>query len=260
MALPNDAPVFGNDIHVQRSSAGAILLSARLAEILVEARGSYVWPIGAGAADSQRRILGLETETCRRIIDLDSDKAHWIIEQVSSWGGNKPRAQQDLESATRNQKDEFTTAIRGLLRPGSAKGALDALSQQPGLRLVMATKIYRFCAPQVAAALDRHCSYFFNSLCVKEADGRLRTCTQFRREWATGKHQTSRLAVYSTNGHKTNLDEYLNTYLPALTAIAEYLNAQGVGYLCAVSCGRKQWRPADVEMAAYHWWSRNGRR
>ena len=226
--------------------------------MLVKARNSYAWPMGATAADSQRRILDLETETCRRVINLDSEKAHWIVQQVSSWGGNKPPAQQDLESATHNQKEELATAIRRLLRPGSARSALDALSQQPGLRLVMATKIYRFCAPQVAAAVDRHCSYFFNSLCVKEADGRLTKCTQFKRQWSTSKHKVSRLDVYSIKGHEANLDEYIDTYLPVLTAIAEILNAQRVGYLCAVSCEKQQWRPADVEMAAYHWWSRNG--
>lgn len=224
--------------------------------MLVEARSRYAWQ--ASPAESQRRILDLETETCRRVINLDSDKAHWIVERVSFWGGNKPRAQQDLASATRNQKEDFAAAIRGLLRPGSARGALDALSRQPGLRLVMATKIYRFCAPQVAAAVDRHCSYFFNSLCVREADGRLRKCTQFSREWATGKHNTSRLAAFTNKGHETNLSEYTDNYLPVLAAIAEYLNAQGVGYLCAASCETKQWRSADVEMAAYHWWSCNG--
>ena len=123
----------------------------------------------------------------------------------------------------------------------------------------MATKIYRFCSPQAAAALDRHCSYFFNSLCVKEADGRLAKCTQFKREWQNGKHEASRLAIYTTNGHQANLDQYIDCYLPALTGIADDLNTRGEGFMCAVSRARKHWRPADMEMAAYYWWSRNGR-
>jgi len=63
--------------------------------------------------------------------------------------------------------------IGWLLTSGSTEHALRELTKQPGLGLVMASKIYRFCSPHIGAAVDRHSSYFFNSyLCVARTERR----------------------------------------------------------------------------------------
>jgi hypothetical protein len=249
--------LFSERASTSSASDGSIRLSKRLAELLVEARETYAWPAKETAAASQQRIIDLESETCLRIQNLDPEKAHWIVQQVSMWGGNNARAQRVIEAAMLSQREQFAISIKSLSIPDNTKGVLQSLSQQPGLRLVMATKLYRFCSPECGAALDRHCSYFFNSLRVRDADGILRGCTLFKREWADGKNRTSRLAVYTDHGHRTNLDEYVDSYLPLLRSIADQLNSQKISYLCAASSSRRRWRPADVDMAAYQWWSRN---
>jgi hypothetical protein len=124
----------------------------------------------------------------------------------------------------------------------------------------MATKIYRFCRPLEGAAVDRHCSYFFNSLDLIDVDGERAKCVIFKREWATGRHRTSRLANFTSRGLDANLREYVRRYLPLLVAIANCLNARSLTFTCAATGREKYWRPADVEMAAYQWWSRNGPR
>jgi hypothetical protein len=68
------------------------------------------------------------------------------------------------------------------------------------------------------------------------------------------------MATFSKTVREWNLDQYLDCYLPLLAAIAGSLNSTLGGFPCAVSANRKAWRPADVEMAAYEWWSRNGPR
>jgi hypothetical protein len=141
-------------------------------------------------------------------------------------------------------------AIRALFDPKTLSLGLDQLCGIPGLRLVMATKIYRFCCPEIGAAVDRHASYFFNSL----------KATSFQREWSTGKRSTSRLAIYGAGNSKRNRNEYLDVYLPLLKQIADYLNRLGFTYKCATTEKSKVWRPADVEMAAYYWWACNGPR
>jgi hypothetical protein len=45
-------------------------------------------------------------------------------------------------------------AIRALFDPKTLSLGLDQLCGIPGLRLVMATKIYRFCCPEIGAAVD----------------------------------------------------------------------------------------------------------
>ena len=71
---------------------------------------------------------------------------------------------------------------------------------------------------------------------------------------------TSRLAIYdpSGRGRDANLREYAHCYLPLLSAVAASLNGLGVTFTCAATGAKKGWRPADIEMAAYQWWSRNG--
>ncbi len=254
---PTSAAVFGDDIYVAKSSNGTVSPSEKLAALLIDARNMYAWPKGESPAASQKRIIDLETETRQRIEDLDSQKAHQIVQLVSIWAGNNALAQRNIDTAILPRKIEFEDSIRRLLVPSSIKGGLESLAIQKGIRLVMATKIYRFCSPDVGAALDRHSSYFFNSLPVNYAGRVVETCTRFKREWWI-KRRTSRLAAYTPRGHEVNFKEYLDTYLPLMAALAESLNRQGCKYLCAASSLEKKWRPADVEMAAYHWWSRHG--
>lgn len=258
MAAPHQVPVFGSDVYVAKLPGGAVSLSGKLAALLVEARNMYAWPIGETAAVSQQRIIDLETETRHRVKDLDVEKAHWIVSQVSMWAGNNARAQCRIDTALSPQKAEFQASVQKLSTSGSVKEALQALSEQPGLGLVIATKVFRFCSPEAGAALDRHCSYFFNSLPVRGAAGGIATGTRFKREWANGRRHTTRLAIYYHSGYQYNLDEYVATYLPLLAAIAEWLDRQGIRYVCAASSKKKHWRPADIEMAAYYWWSRHG--
>jgi hypothetical protein len=257
MAAPIDAPVFGSDICLCGSLAGTLCPSEALADLLVEARENYAWPRAETAAASQQRIVDLETETRRRIVRLDAENAHWIVQQVSRWGRNKPKAQRVIDDAPPEQKSELASLITQLLGPDSTRSALHALTKQPGVGLVMATKIYRFCCPDIGAAVDRHSSYFFNSLQIRGEGRRSRPCTQFKRQWENGKRRTSRLAVYYETGCSFNLNEYLAAYLPLIRKIADLLNAKRGGFVCAASRVRKLWRTADVEMAAYYWWSKN---
>ncbi len=78
---------------------------------------------------------------------------------------------------------EESLAVFGAVR---SIDALRALAKQPGLSLVMASKVYRFCCPDVRAAVDRHSSYFFNSLPLQAEGGPVGNCTRFKREWANG--------------------------------------------------------------------------
>lgn len=260
MPAPNETSIFGSDVFVSGSAESALSVSAGLTDLLIRARSDYAWPTSQTAGRSQQRIIDLENDVAERIANLDDDGTHWIVQQVSLWGGSNDPAQRSINTSSPNQKATLSTLLRELLNPDLLEDALDQLSEQPGLGLVMATKIYRFCQPQMGAAVDRHCSYFFNSIEMKEPGGRGAACTNFRREWATGLHRTSRLAIYSRTGKAVNLREYVRVYLPRLKAIAAALNLLGLSFKCAASGAAKTWTPADVEMAAYQWWSRNGPR
>lgn len=255
MAPPLDAPAFDSHTYLCISLAEMLCSSEALADLLVDARENYTWRETTAA--SQQKIIDLETETERRIRRLDAENAHWIVQKVSSWGGNYARAQSVIAAAPPAQKSRLASLIGKLLDPESARSALNELTKQPGVGLVMATKIYRFCCPGRGAAVDRHSSYFFNSLQVRGEGGESRPCTRFKREWASGKHRTSRLAIYSEATCSMNLNEYLATYLPLLGRIAGLLNVKRRGFVCAASRVTKLWRPADVEMAAYYWRSQN---
>lgn len=110
--------------------------------------------------------------------------------------------------------------------------------------------------PLVGAAVDRHSSYFFNSLPVIGHG----FSTNFRREWANGRHTTSRLAIYQAARYRGNRTEYFAAYVPLLMCIARQLNVGGHQFVCAATGAIKQWTPADVEMAAYYWWAGHGAR
>ena len=254
MPPPNDAPAFSIEIRLIEFDRKELHVSELLADLLSEAREQYVWAAIA-ASESHESIVRLESETTQRLAELQGDNAQWIIHEVSRWGGNNEKAIRMIASASPEQKRTYAQLIGQMLIPGSPEHALRALTEQPGLGLVMASKIYRFCCPWVGAAVDRHSSYFFNSLSVDdEADG-LRACTRFKREWANGRRRASRLAIYTDSKRDANLKEYCATYLPLLRAIADALNSQRGGFVCATSKTRRPWRPADVEMAAYFWWS-----
>jgi hypothetical protein len=188
---------------------------------------------------------------------LDGANAQWILREVSRWGGNNAEALRKLDDRSFEDNCELAKLISQLLMPTSVKGALRMLAEQLGLGLVMASKVYRYCSPQAGAAVDRHTSYFFNSLAVRDEAGKSRACTQFKRQWSSGKHQGSRLDIYSSPKCETNLNEYCNTYIPLLGRLADALNSKRGEFLCAASGERRRWRPADVEMAAYFWWSQN---
>jgi hypothetical protein len=255
MPPPNDAPAFSTEILLIESGQKNLRVSNPLADLLSEAREQYVW--GAkSASESQEIIVRLESETARRLADIHDDSAQWVIQEVSRWGGNNLTAIRTIASASPEQKRRFADMIGWLLTSGSTEHALRELTKQPGLGLVMASKIYRFCSPHIGAAVDRHSSYFFNSLSVRGENGTQRVCTGFDREWANGKHKASRLAIYTDPKRDANLKEYYTTYLPLLEAIADAMNSQRGGFLCATARARRPWRPADVEMAAYFWWSR----
>jgi hypothetical protein len=254
LAPPVDAPVFHSAIRLVRLPQGWSI-SGKLADLLTDEREHYSWNSNM-AAVSQKNILDLEVEVARRIEHLDAGNAGWIIREVSHWGGNNQKAAQTLASASSQQNGTFARLIEQLLTPASAIDALRAFAKQPGLSLVMASKVYRFCCPDVGAAVDRHSSYFFNSLPLQAEGGPLGNCTRFKREWANGQHRASRLATFTGPNCEANLGEYCRAYLPALGTIAEVLNSQGGGFLCAATKTKKRWRPADIEMAAYSWWSR----
>lgn len=255
MPPPVDAPVFDSSLHLDQLPRNGSGVSDKLAVLLSVERESYTWN-ATSAALSQGNILQLEAEVAWRIEHLDAPNAGWIVREVSYWGGNNRKAIDTLGSSSAEQNGKFGRLIKQLMTPASAQDALRMLAKQPGLSLVMASKVYRFCCPDVGAAVDRHSSYFFNSLPVQAESGPVGTCTRFKREWADGQHRASRLATFTDSNCEVNLNEYCGKYLPALATIAEELNSQSGGYLCAATRAQKKWRPADIEMAAYSWWSR----
>jgi hypothetical protein len=168
---------------------------------------------------------------------------------VSRWGGNRGSASPKIDHASPAEKREFAGLIQALLSPRSFEKALSGLSAKPGLDLVIATKVYRFCWPEGGAAVDRHSSYFFNSLDLMDADGKRTKCCQFRRQWdgkRTRAGPTSRLAIYDPGGRgrDANLREYAHCYLPLLSAVAASLNGLGMTFTCAATGAKKGWRSA----------------
>jgi hypothetical protein len=80
------------------------------------------------------------------------------VQRVSEWVGNRTKAKDVISNTSDTQKQQLAGFIRELLMPSSIKSGLRGLTGQPGIDLVMATKIYRFCTPSTGAAVDRHCS------------------------------------------------------------------------------------------------------
>lgn len=197
MPAPNDASVFGSGVRILASDDGKPRLSYELAELLVQARTGYAWPKKRTVKESQKRVVELELWVGSLAARLDSRNAQLILEEVSEWGGNNATAQHAISCASPAQCHEFARLITEVSHPGQLRTALQGLTEQPGIDLVMATKVFTFCVPNLGAALDRHCSYFFNSLLDLRAPNAPTGCTQFRRQWADGKHRATRLATFT---------------------------------------------------------------
>ena len=257
MARPQDDPLPAN-MSLRMDPEGHLIVPLTLAELLGAARSAYEWPAGTGPEDSQQVVLDNEAAVRSTLLALTpSGACKKIVSSVCDWGGNNQNALCAIKKASVRDQRRMQSAIQGLVEGKGVALCLERLSALPGLRLVMATKVYRFCRPNAAACLDRHVSYFFNSLGITGMDGVRRPSTMFRREWSTGRHTTSRLAIYNESGHKHNLNVFLRSYLPLLQRISAALNERGVAYTCAATGSARPWRPCDVEMAAYYWWAQN---
>ena len=252
MPQPNDALVFPLGIQLLY---GGYCPSDSLIDLLVNSRSNYTWPLHTTAALSQQKILDLILSVSNNLRNLNSSTAHSIIVDVSEWAGNNANSHQIIVNANIAQQTAMQTALTHIVG-GRFQAGVDALSRLDGISLVIASKILRFCSPNLGAAVDRHASYFFNSLPVIGHG----MSTHFSREWSSGRHTASRLAIYSAGGYVRNRDEYFNTYLPVLLCIATELNNANRQYICAATENACNWTPADVEMASYYWWACNGAR
>jgi len=214
MPPPNDAPAFSTEILLIESGQKNLRVSNPLADLLSEAREQYVW--GAkSASESQEIIVRLESETARRLADIHDDSAQWVIQEVSRWGGNNLTAIRTIASASPEQKRRFADMIGWLLTSGSTEHALRELTKQPGLGLVMASKIYRS-AVRISAQPLTGIPHTFSTpyLCVRERNAE--SLYWIRQGVANGKHKASRLAIYTDPKRDANLKEYYTTYLPSL--------------------------------------------
>lgn len=256
MPEPNDSTSLPEGASLTTAANRQYELSDRLVQILLQSRNEYDWPAGTGADRSQQNILDLECLVREQMMSLSPAAAHAIVIAVSEWAGNNAIAHANIIGAPPEQQAQMQAAISNLITNGEECYGIDALCKLSGISLVIASKIFRFCAPTHGAAIDRHASYFFNSLHFVDGG----TATHFAREWSNGRHTTSRLAIYNTANYARNKAEYFSVYLPTLACIADAMNAIPALYTCAARNVRQHWRPADVEMAAYYWWATNGAR
>jgi hypothetical protein len=245
---------------MRRSGDGRLHLSEGLVELLRSSREDYVWPFKNTntAKKSQDEIIGIERPVGEWMNPLSVETAHQIVIRVSKWAGN--RRHRSVVNADDVAKGEMFEAVRLLAGRDTLSAGLDKLSKVRGISLVIATKVYRFCTPRVGAAVDRHASYFFNSLPLKSGTASPAKSTYFRREWTDGRHRKSRLATFFPAVFIANRTEYTATYLPLLGEIASALDSDGVTFTCAAAERKRTWTPADVEMAAFYWWAQNGSR
>lgn len=231
-------------------------LSPVLTDLLVTARQDYDWPAATGAAASQARIIALEGNVCECLNNLSRTSAHEIVVKVSHWAGNNANSHKKILNANTDEQETMQRAISDLMVPVTVCCGIDILSALPGISLVIASKIYRFCCPTAGASVDRHASYFFNSLRLNDNG----FATNFLREWASGVHTSSRLAIYQNARYTQNRKEYIQVYLPLLACISSALNFSENLFQCKATGLERTWTPADVEMAAYYWWACNGAR
>ncbi len=252
-----DPEAFPGNTQILVSPQGEFIPSTSLVDLFVQGREAYQWR--DSPSSSQQSVLDVEQEVSNLIKNLTPERARAIVSVVSHWEANNANSQRTMDDADPDICVKMQDGIKSLLRARSTAGSLDRLCQLPGLSLMMASRIYRFCCPGDGASLDRHSSYFFNSVPIRSCSARSGFATEFRREWSTEKRTTSRLAIDRPNLYRKNLTEYVQVYLPLLTRLAQFLNEHKVTYSCAATGQQKQWRAADVEMAGYQWWSENGR-
>lgn len=257
MPEPNDSQCFPDGVFLTSISGGNYTLSQQLIDLLINARNGYDWPRGTGAKNSQKTIIDLIEKVQDYLLPAPTPKsAHAIVIAVSLWAGNNANSHKAICQATPNQQNQMQAAISFLITPGKECIGIDELCALPGISLVIASKIFRFCCPQHGAAVDRHASYFFNSLQIIDQGN----VTQFSREWSNSRHNTSRLAIYNQAGYARNKTVYLTSYLIILNSIAQAMNAIPEQYTCMATNHKVNWTSADVEMAAYYWWALNGPR
>ncbi|UVL59931.1 hypothetical protein LOY54_18025 [Pseudomonas sp. B21-032] len=233
-------------------NAGIWSPSPVLVDLLLTARHGYAWPLHDSNACSQQRIINLESQVAAWLDPLTPTTAHLIVLNVSAWAGNQANIHQLIAQATAHERQLMQNALQLCSSPNSLTAGLHALCQLPGVSLVIASKIYRFCQPVKGAAVDRHASYFTNSLSPPGVQ------TEFLRRWSTANHDRSRLETFNAPDLNRNLNHYIDAYLPLLDGIAAAMNATGHYFQCAASGHLQQWTPADVEMAAFYWWACNG--
>ena len=260
MPAPNDTIDLSQGVELILHANGRLEPSPALVALLVAARSGYDWPAGTGPNHSQQTILNLEATVAGLLNNLNTTTAHRIVTEVSRWAGNNASSHANIVHAAEETKVHMLNAITALDAADGPGVGLDVLSNLPGVSLVIATKIYRFCFPLVGVAVDRHASYFFNSLDVVAPNQQRAKATHFLREWANGRHTSTRLRIYDRAGYEGNRKEYTNNYLPLLSRITEALNGLTAPYNCAATNQRRSWRPADIEMAAYYWWACHGSR
>lgn len=247
------------NFEISKTENGELELPQVFVDLLVTSRTNYEWPSGAGVQDSQKRIWELENRIKEFRVDLTVTKSKKIVEEVSLWAGNNKKAQDKISKATPATQNIFLKVLQNIHKKDQIKKNLNTLSSLPGLRLVIASKIFRFCAPEIGASIDRHASYFFNSLSLTSSTMN-EFCTNFKREWSTGKHNTSRLAIYQKGSHEHNLSEYCEKFLPLVQEIADALNSKNIFYFCHATRTNRPWRACDIEMATYYWWGCHGPR
>ncbi len=258
MSEPNDS-ILPQGVQLNHLVDGQIELSQSLVDLLLAARREYVWKAHT-ARESQQTIINLEVDVAAFMNPLDVASAHEICMRVSKWAGNRAKAHAAIVNATASDKLKMLNSLQLLNDPDRLNAGLDSLSDLPGISLVIASKIYRFCCPQAAAAVDRHASYFFNSLDVIPRHQAQAKAIHFKREWSTARHTNSRLATFTPSNYLYNRKVFVEVYLRLLACIAAELNTIPAQYTCAASRELKTWRPTDVEMAAYYWWATNGAR
>ena len=259
MPPPNDYALPAR-VEAHRLPNDCLSLSDTLVNLLVDARSAYDWPAGTGARKSQQTIRDLEAGVAQWMQALSDENANNIVTKVSEWAGNNARSHNAIVQATPDVRVKMLNSLKLFNDSDSLGNAIDALSNLPGISLVITSKTSRFCCPSVGAAVDRHTSYFFNSLEFISPEGLRDRATNFRREWSNGQHTASRLASHNLSSYTRNRHEFVTIYLPLLRSIANALNAIPAPYYCAATGEQKNWRPTDVEMAAYYWGACNGAR
>ena len=244
---------FGEDVFVTRTADG-LEISPALGELLVAARNDCTWR--GTAVESQKRLLVLLADTARALVAPKAVALQQLVVRISKWDGNGKEAA--IVAWGEDERVRALTALVDLRAGVDVQERLLQLEALPGIGVSLATKIYRFVAPETAAAADRHSTYFANSLPVQGADDGWELACNFRREWASGSRVASRWAVYGDK--EVEVREYVVCYLPFLKELSDALNAANLPYTCAARRVPCAWTPADVEMAMQFWWAKHGLR